>query len=139
MSLASAVATSKTVAAISPTWGARSPAAAIRITDSTKADEIGFWSTMPTEIPLTSANTSTSSTAISWKPNGWPNHATPAATVAAPHNSAQAATQPMPGPRRGAGWRRARHWRHACASSKATSTAAAPMIMPSATRKVALR
>jgi len=54
------------VAAISPTCGARSPTAAIRITVSTNADEIGFWSTMPTEMPLTSAKTSTSSTAINW-------------------------------------------------------------------------
>ncbi|MDT4828172.1 hypothetical protein FQZ97_615400 [compost metagenome] len=96
---------------------------------------------MPTEMPLTSANTSTSSTAISWKAGGWPNHATPAATVAVPHSSAHAATQAMPGPRRACASRaaRLRHWRHACASSSATSSAAAPMIMPSATRKVALR
>ncbi|MNL68310.1 hypothetical protein D3C87_1930190 [compost metagenome] len=66
MSHASAVETSSTVAAIRPIWGSRSPTAAIRITVSTKADEIGFASTMPTEMPLTSANTSTSATASSW-------------------------------------------------------------------------
>ena len=42
MSQASLVDTSSTVAAIRPTIGSRSPIAAIRITVTTKAEEIGF-------------------------------------------------------------------------------------------------
>ena len=63
MSHASLVATSSTVAAISPTVGSFNPTAAIRITVTTNAEEMGFWSTMPTEMPFTIANTNTSSTA----------------------------------------------------------------------------
>ncbi len=63
MSQASLVDTSSTVAAIRPTVGSFSPIAAIRITVTTKAEEMGFWSTMPMEIPFTIANTNTSSTA----------------------------------------------------------------------------
>ena len=43
--------------------GSLSPIVAIRITVTTNADEIGFWSTIPTEMPFTIANTNTSSTA----------------------------------------------------------------------------
>src|SRR5438034_2190487 len=61
MSQASLVDTSSTVAAMSPMVGSLSPTAAIRMTVTTNADEIGFESTMPTEIPFTSANTKTRS------------------------------------------------------------------------------
>jgi hypothetical protein len=37
---------------------------AIRTTVTTNAEEMGFESVMPSDIPLTSANTNTSSTAI---------------------------------------------------------------------------
>ena len=56
--------TSSTVAAIKPIVGSFRPTAAIRMTVTTKAEEIGLESTMPTEIPFTIANTNTSSTAI---------------------------------------------------------------------------
>ena len=53
--------------AISPTVGSFSPSAAISTTAVTKADEIGLLSLMPSEMPLTIANTNTSPTAIAMK------------------------------------------------------------------------
>ena len=63
MSHASLVETSSTVAAIKPIVGSLSPTAAIKMTVTTNADEIGFESVMPTEMPFTIANTNTNSTA----------------------------------------------------------------------------
>jgi hypothetical protein len=37
---------------------------------TTNADEMGFWSTIPTEIPFTIAKTNTSSTANTREPTG---------------------------------------------------------------------
>ena len=59
MSQATLVETSSTVPAIRPTVGSLRPIAARITIETTKADEIGFESLMPSEMPLTSANTHT--------------------------------------------------------------------------------
>ena len=65
MSQATLVDTSSTAPAIRPDAGSFRPIAAISTTVTTKADEIGLESLMPTEMPLTMANTNTSATASS--------------------------------------------------------------------------
>ena len=60
MSQATLVETSSTVPAIRPTPGSFRPIAAMSTIETTKAEEIGFESLMPSEMPLTSANTNTS-------------------------------------------------------------------------------
>ena len=63
MSQATLVETSSTVPAIRPTAGSFRPIAARMTIETTNADEIGFESLMPSEMPLTSANTITSPSA----------------------------------------------------------------------------
>jgi hypothetical protein len=72
MSQATLVDTRSTVPAMRPTVGSFRPIEAMMTTVTTNAEEIGFWSLMPSEMPLTIANTNTSSTASTRKPVGWP-------------------------------------------------------------------
>ena len=72
MSHATLVDTSSTVPAIRPTVGSFRPIDAMITTATTKADEIGFWSVMPSEMPFTIENTNTRITANTRKPTGWP-------------------------------------------------------------------
>ena len=70
-----------------PRRGRCRPSAAIRTTVTTKAEEIGLESLMPSEMPLTIANTNTSATASTQIADRLPEHEWPVATMPAPQNA----------------------------------------------------
>ncbi len=90
MSLPTLQATSRMPPAIRPTVGSFRPSAAISTIAATKAAEIGAESLIPSEMPTTSENTSTSSTASTRKPTGCCSTVAPSTTTIAPQNTIHA-------------------------------------------------
>jgi len=94
MSPATLQLTSRMPPAIRPTVGSFKPSAAISTTAVTKAELMGLLSLMPSEMPLTIANTNTSTMASAMKNTGWLSTLAPTHTTIAPQKITQAIRRP---------------------------------------------
>ena len=130
--------------AMSPTAGSRRPRAAISTTATTKADETGLESLMPSEMPFTMAITNTRPTANARKNTGCPSMLAPSHTTATAQNSTQASRRPKCVRFQGSSSVRgtalgSRQRASASSSTRPMSSRAAPMMRPRPMRKVILR